>query len=173
MGQGTLTGLAQLVAEELDWTSIELDHAARQQTQHTQAGAEGPIVRAASGLAQGAPALRAAAALTRLARWARGLSCGRHDVPADRAVDPRCIVRREFITLLGDALASPILARAQQPTKLPRVGVLTPATTDATPIFDGFRRGLRDLGYIEGTTIILDFARRKTWMHCPRSQKTW
>jgi putative tryptophan/tyrosine transport system substrate-binding protein len=38
-----------------------------------------------------------------------------------------------------------------------RVGVLTPAATDATPIFDGFCRGLRDLGYIEGTTIILDF----------------
>jgi len=65
--------------------------------------------------------------------------------------------RREFIALLGGALASPALARAQEPTKLPRVGVLTPATSDQTPIFDGFRKGLRDLGYVEGTTIILDF----------------
>ena len=48
-----------------------------------------PIVRAASGRAVRASGLHAAAALTRLARWASGLSCDRHDVPADRAIDPR------------------------------------------------------------------------------------
>jgi putative ABC transport system substrate-binding protein len=65
--------------------------------------------------------------------------------------------RREFVVLLSGALASPLSARAQQSPKVPRVGVLTPASTDATPIFLGLRRGLRDLGYIEGRTIILDF----------------
>jgi putative tryptophan/tyrosine transport system substrate-binding protein len=65
--------------------------------------------------------------------------------------------RREFIALLGATLATPDPARAQQPAKVPTVGVLTPASTDATPIFARLRRGLRDLGYIEGTTIVLDF----------------
>ena len=40
---------------------------------------------------------------------------------------------------------------------MPRVGILTPAENDATPIFDDFRKGLRDLGYVEGKTIVLDF----------------
>ncbi len=65
--------------------------------------------------------------------------------------------RREFIALLGATLAAPVPARAQQSAKVPSVGILTPASTDATPIFAGLRRGLRDLGYIEGATIILDF----------------
>jgi hypothetical protein len=37
------------------------------------------------------------------------------------------------------------------------VGVLTPAATDATPAFQAFRKGIRDLGYVEGQTIVLDF----------------
>jgi putative tryptophan/tyrosine transport system substrate-binding protein len=37
------------------------------------------------------------------------------------------------------------------------VGVLTPAATDATPVFQAFRKGIRDLGYVEGQTIVLDF----------------
>jgi putative tryptophan/tyrosine transport system substrate-binding protein len=48
-------------------------------------------------------------------------------------------------------------ATAQRPVKVPHVGILTPAQTDATPIFGGLRKGLRDLGYIEGETITLDF----------------
>jgi putative tryptophan/tyrosine transport system substrate-binding protein len=48
-------------------------------------------------------------------------------------------------------------AVAQQPAKVPRVGILTPAENDATPIFDAFRNGLRDLGYVEGKSIVLDF----------------
>jgi putative ABC transport system substrate-binding protein len=69
--------------------------------------------------------------------------------------------RRDFITLLGGAAAAGSVslvtpAMAQQPG-VPRVGILTPAETDATPIFDAFRKGLRDLGYVEGKTIVLDF----------------
>jgi len=37
------------------------------------------------------------------------------------------------------------------------VGILTPAENAETPIFDAFRKGLRDLGYIDGKTIVLDF----------------
>jgi putative ABC transport system substrate-binding protein len=68
--------------------------------------------------------------------------------------------RRDFITLLGGAAAAgsvTIPAMAQQPGKVPRVGILTPAENDATPIFDAFRKGLRYLGYVDGKTIVLDF----------------
>jgi putative tryptophan/tyrosine transport system substrate-binding protein len=69
--------------------------------------------------------------------------------------------RREFITLLGStAFAKSVVltpAIAQQPGTVPRVGVLTPAETDATPIFGGLRGGLREMGYIEGANIILEF----------------
>jgi hypothetical protein len=65
--------------------------------------------------------------------------------------------RRELITLIGGAAAWPLAARAQQPTKVPRVGILTPAVTDATPVLQAFHRGIRDLGYVEGQTIALDF----------------
>ena len=60
--------------------------------------------------------------------------------------------RREFITLLGGAaVAWPVAARAQQPAKVPRVGII-----DDAPIWDHFRQGLRDLGYIEGQNIAFD-----------------
>ena len=65
--------------------------------------------------------------------------------------------RRELITLIGGAAAWPLAARAQQPTKVPRVGILTPAVTDATPALQAFHRGIRDLGYVEGQTIALAF----------------
>jgi putative ABC transport system substrate-binding protein len=70
--------------------------------------------------------------------------------------------RRELIKLIGGAAAAGSVvalpaAMAQQPRKMPRVAILSPAATDATPIFDGFRKGLRELGYAEGNKIILDF----------------
>jgi len=67
--------------------------------------------------------------------------------------------RRDFITLLGGAaVAGPLVARAQQPAKLPRIGFLglAPASTFATRV-EALRTGLRDLGYIEGNNIILEF----------------
>ena len=69
--------------------------------------------------------------------------------------------RREFLAALGSAAAWPLVAtkqiEAQERTKIPRVGVLTPAESDTTPGFDAFRKGLRDLGYVEGKSIVLDF----------------
>jgi putative ABC transport system substrate-binding protein len=46
-------------------------------------------------------------------------------------------------------------AGAQQPTKVPRVGILGPASA-SSPILQSFRQGLRELGYVEGQNIILD-----------------
>ena len=65
--------------------------------------------------------------------------------------------RREFIGLLGGAVAWPLAARAQQPVKPPRVGILSPAASETAGTLTAFREGIRDLGYVEGQTIALDF----------------
>jgi putative tryptophan/tyrosine transport system substrate-binding protein len=65
--------------------------------------------------------------------------------------------RREFITLLGGAGAVwPLTARAQQPAKLPLVGVLVSASSPH-PFADAFWRGLHALGYSEGQNIKVEF----------------
>ena len=62
--------------------------------------------------------------------------------------------RREFICLLGGAAATwPLRARAQQPpTKTPHIGII-----DNAPIWDYFRQGLHDLGYVEGQNIVIEY----------------
>src|ERR1700738_2227947 len=66
--------------------------------------------------------------------------------------------RREFIAVIGGAaVAWPLAARAQQSGKIPRVGILSPAADEAAATLVTFRKAIRDLGYIEGETIILDF----------------
>jgi putative tryptophan/tyrosine transport system substrate-binding protein len=66
--------------------------------------------------------------------------------------------RREFIAIVGGAAAAwPLAARAQQPAKVPRVGILSPAASETAATLTAFREGIRDLGYIEGQTIALDF----------------
>jgi putative ABC transport system substrate-binding protein len=62
--------------------------------------------------------------------------------------------RREFITLIGGAAAlSPFTARAQQPAKIPHVVFISPGTL----AHNNYRVQLRDLGYIEGRNIRLEF----------------
>jgi ABC-type uncharacterized transport system substrate-binding protein len=65
--------------------------------------------------------------------------------------------RRELITLLGGAVAWPLAAHAQQAARMPRVGILSPAASETAATLTAFRDGIRDLGYIEGQTIALDF----------------
>jgi putative ABC transport system substrate-binding protein len=65
--------------------------------------------------------------------------------------------RRDFITLVGGTTLGSPLSTGAQPTRVPRVGVLAPAQSDSTPIFKGLRKGPRDLGYIQGQTIVLEF----------------
>jgi putative ABC transport system substrate-binding protein len=62
--------------------------------------------------------------------------------------------RREFITLLGGAATWPLAARAQQPTGQPLIGLLSPLSAAAwVHILGAFRRGMRDLGYVEGANV--------------------
>ena len=54
-------------------------------------------------------------------------------------------------------LALGVIAEAQQPKKVPRVGLLISASPAVTaPYIEAFRQGLRDLGYIEGKNIVLE-----------------
>jgi putative ABC transport system substrate-binding protein len=65
--------------------------------------------------------------------------------------------RRDFITLIGGALAlRPITARAQQ-YKVARIGVLYIGTADAEMFKKELREGLHDLGYVEGQNIAFEF----------------
>src|ERR1700730_2913484 len=74
---------------------------------------------------------------------------------------PVTIGRRKLIAALGGAAAGwPLVARAQQPNKIPRLCFLTfdPGTLQSrSPRFDPFFASLRDLGYVEGQTIAIDY----------------
>ena len=66
--------------------------------------------------------------------------------------------RRTFLGIAGGLLAAPLAAEGQQ-AKVPRIGILSPAPvgSDAGRPYDAFREALRELGYLEGKTILLEF----------------
>src|SRR5712692_341481 len=69
------------------------------------------------------------------------------------------ISRRAFIGgLAGGLLATPLAAEAQEPGKVYRIGFLGPssASTHANRV-DALRAGLRELGYVEGKSIIIEY----------------
>jgi ABC-type uncharacterized transport system substrate-binding protein len=62
------------------------------------------------------------------------------------------------LTLCTMLLALSVSAEAQQPLKIPRIGVLSvtsPATIAAR--LDAFRQGLRELGYVDGKNIVVEY----------------
>jgi len=67
--------------------------------------------------------------------------------------------RRELIGVAGTALfAWPLIARAQQPAKIARLGYLGFGdSADAAARVEAFRAGLRDLGYVEGKNLLIEF----------------
>ena len=68
-------------------------------------------------------------------------------------LDPR---RRHFLTLLGGAAAWPLAANAQQLAR--RIGILETIPPQANAAnFDALRKGLRELGYDEGRSLIIEY----------------
>ena len=66
-------------------------------------------------------------------------------------------------------------AEAQQPAKMPRIGLIYSSGTaeNPSPLFDAFRHGLQALGYVEGKTSCSNIAtQRGGWIACPLSSAT-
>ena len=63
--------------------------------------------------------------------------------------------RRKLLIALGaSALAAPLRGFAQQPARIPRIGIL--ASSESGGLLPGFYRGLRKLGYVEGKNILIE-----------------
>jgi ABC-type uncharacterized transport system substrate-binding protein len=65
--------------------------------------------------------------------------------------------RRFLLTSLAGALTVPLAAHAQPAGKVPRVGFLLSLSPGPSREADAFQRGLRELGYIEGQNIAIDY----------------
>ena len=65
--------------------------------------------------------------------------------------------RRRFIAGAGAVIAGPIAAQAQQAAKIYRIGLLGPSDArSGMPYVDAFLRGLRELGWVEGSNFVSD-----------------
>ena len=68
--------------------------------------------------------------------------------------------RREFITLIGSTAAWPLTARAQQATKVPRLGILSPGRSELPDpnfnMLNAFLQGLQELGYRDGQNLAIE-----------------
>jgi putative ABC transport system substrate-binding protein len=67
------------------------------------------------------------------------------------------VKRRDFIALIGGATAWPLIAHAQESGKLYRVGFLWDSPTVFPDALKAFAQGLRDLGYVEGRNIVIEY----------------
>jgi putative ABC transport system substrate-binding protein len=70
------------------------------------------------------------------------------------------VQRRDFITLLGSAVAWPLMARAQQPDQMRRIGLLqglAESDPEAQARTEAFRQALDVLGWTEGRNIRIDY----------------
>ena len=67
--------------------------------------------------------------------------------------------RRRFIgTVASGLVAAPLAAGAQQAARVARIGFLSPNAASVNPrLFEAFRQGLRDLGYVEGRNVQIEF----------------
>jgi putative ABC transport system substrate-binding protein len=63
------------------------------------------------------------------------------------------VPRRALLVGFATGLLRPPVAAAQTAAKTPRIGFLSPSAT--SPLSEGFREGLRDLGYVEGQNVLI------------------
>src|SRR6266498_1389500 len=68
----------------------------------------------------------------------------------------KLVSEKIFVWLLATFLLGTVSATAQQPTKVPRIGLLR-AGSPPDPLVEVFRQGLHDLGYVEGKNIVLEY----------------
>jgi len=66
--------------------------------------------------------------------------------------------RRTFlVTFAGGILAVPLAAEAQQAAKAARIGYLASDRAAGAHLIEAFRQGLRDLGYVEGHNVVIEY----------------
>src|SRR5712692_4987750 len=66
--------------------------------------------------------------------------------------------RRTFMAMLtGGLLAAPLAAEAQQAAKIARIGYLAGNLAASPHLPEAFRQGLRDLGYVEGRNVVIEY----------------
>jgi putative ABC transport system substrate-binding protein len=66
--------------------------------------------------------------------------------------------RRAFISIVGGGIITgPFACGAQQAAKVPRIGYVSTDLATSPQLPAAFRQGLRDLGYVEGKTIVVEF----------------
>ena len=67
------------------------------------------------------------------------------------------VQRRNFLIAVGALLAAPLAAHAQQAAKIARIGYLSSNLASNPHLRDAFLQGLRDLGYVEGRNVVIEY----------------
>src|SRR6266568_7444917 len=62
-----------------------------------------------------------------------------------------------IVTLILSLLAAPLAAEAQLPRAIPRIAYLALAPGPCTASCEGFVQGLRELGYVEGQNLLIEY----------------
>ena len=66
--------------------------------------------------------------------------------------------RRTFMgNIVGSLLAAPLATEAQQAAKIARIGYLALSLAAAPHLPEAFRQGLRELGYVEGRNVVIEY----------------
>ena len=78
---------------------------------------------------------------------------------SSKEIEAKPMIRRIVVCLLITALLPTVLpAHGQQPAKVPRIGFLSSLSAAAvSDRVDAFRQGLRELGYVEGKNIVIEY----------------
>ena len=67
------------------------------------------------------------------------------------------VQRRQFLIAAGALLATPLAADGQQAAKVARIGYLANNPATSPYLREAFLRGLRDLGYVEGRNLVIEY----------------